>query len=152
MQRLLVGEAIKMQFWQSVLPVPGSRTALFFTVLPPHITGMHPNTQWHPGHIIMALPLQLYDWFCFSLCAKWQIVEGHCKKIGQPHYIHSSKSDDLIILHYFSWTAPSWCCGNFYTQKEREGLSVCQGFCAVVIRLSELWELFFLCNPQGHKI
>lgn len=101
------------------LPVPGSQTALFFTVLPPHITGMHSNTQWHPGHIIMALPPQLYEWFCFSLCANWQTLEGHSKKIGQPHYIHFSESDDLIILHYFSCSAPSRYWENFYTQLER---------------------------------
>lgn len=129
------------------LPVPGSQTALFFTVLPPHITGMHPNTQWHPGHIIMVLPPQLYEWFGFSLCANWQTVEGHCEKIGQPHYIHFSESDDLIILHYFSGNAWSWCCENFYTQLEStvEGLSVCQGLCAFVIhtvRIKRTTSLF----------
>lgn len=137
------------------LSVPGSQTALFFTVLPPHITGMHPNTQWHPGHIIMVLPPQLYEWFCFSLCANWQTVEGHCEKIGQPHYIHFSESDDLIILHYFSWNAPSWCCKNFHTRLESavEGLSVCQGFCASVIHTVRIKRntYFFSFNLEGHK-
>lgn len=89
-------QKISLEIWQCFY-FSHSHSFISMT-LPPRITAVHPNIQWHTGHSIMALLSTLYGWFSFPFI-NWRIEEGYSEEIGQPHYVPSSESGDLIILY-----------------------------------------------------